>query len=107
MGGHYKDSQQPLNAGPVSPWITLICHDLLIEPIFQQLTGESLHERTANITDEAQRDKARTVFHFQVDRKRVREWVQNEYSRVRNRSLPRQLIFQTFSTQDILIQTNP
>ena len=29
-----------------------MCHDILIEPTLQQLTGKSLHERNANITDE-------------------------------------------------------
>ena len=33
--------------------LKIICHDVLIKPTLQQLTGESLHERTANITDEA------------------------------------------------------
>ena len=33
-----------------------MCHDVLIEPTLQQLTGESLHERTANITDDARVD---------------------------------------------------
>ena len=35
-----------------------ICHDVLIEPTLQQLTGESLHERTANITDDVRLDIA-------------------------------------------------
>ena len=39
-----------------------ICHDVLIEPTLQQLTGESLHERTANITDDARLDIAARGF---------------------------------------------
>ena len=39
-----------------------ICHDVLIEPTLQQLTGESLHERTANITDDACLDIAARGF---------------------------------------------
>ena len=31
-------------------------HDVLIESTLQQLAGELLHERTANITDEARVD---------------------------------------------------
>ena len=31
--------------------LSIICHDVLIEATLQQLTGESLHERTANIAD--------------------------------------------------------
>ena len=38
--------------------LKIIGHDVLIEPTFQQLTGESLHERTANITNEARVDIA-------------------------------------------------
>ena len=34
----------------------------MIEPTLQQLTGESLHERTANITDEARLDIATRGF---------------------------------------------
>ena len=34
-------------------FLKIICRDVLIEPTLQQLTGESLHERTRNITDEA------------------------------------------------------
>ena len=33
--------------------LKIICRDVLIEATLQQLTGESLHERTTNITDEA------------------------------------------------------
>ena len=33
--------------------LMIICHDVLIELTLQQLTGESLRERTAKITDEA------------------------------------------------------
>ena len=33
--------------------LKIISHDVLIEPTLQQLTGESLHERTTNITYEA------------------------------------------------------
>ena len=36
--------------------LKIICHDVLIEPTLQQLTDESLHERTANITDDARVD---------------------------------------------------
>ena len=39
-----------------------ICHDVLIEPTLQQLTRESLHERTANITDDARLDIATRGF---------------------------------------------
>ena len=39
-----------------------ICHGVLIEPTLQQLTGESLHERTANITDDARLDIAARGF---------------------------------------------
>ena len=39
-----------------------MCHDVLIEPTLQQLTGKSLHERTANITDEARADIAARGF---------------------------------------------
>ena len=39
-----------------------ICHDVLIEPTLQQLTGESLHERTANITNDARVDIAARGF---------------------------------------------
>ena len=39
-----------------------ICHDVLIEPTLQQLTGESLHERTANITHDACLDIAARGF---------------------------------------------
>ena len=39
-----------------------ICHDVLIEPTLQELTGESLHERTANITDDARLDIAARGF---------------------------------------------
>ena len=36
--------------------LKIIYHDVLIELTLQQLTGELLHERTANITDEARVD---------------------------------------------------
>ena len=39
-----------------------MCHDVLIEPTLQQLTGKSLHERTANITDEVRVDIAARGF---------------------------------------------
>ena len=39
-----------------------MCHDVLIEPTLQQLTGKSLHERTANIIDEARADIAARGF---------------------------------------------
>ena len=42
--------------------LKIICHDVLIKPILQQLTGESLHERTANIIDEARVDVAAGEF---------------------------------------------
>ena len=42
--------------------LKIICHDVLIEPTLQQLTGESLHERTTNITDEAGIDIATRGF---------------------------------------------
>ena len=29
-----------------------MCHDVLIKPTLQQLTGDLLHERTANITND-------------------------------------------------------
>ena len=42
--------------------LKITCHDVLMEPILQQLTGESLHERTANITDDARVDTAARGF---------------------------------------------
>ena len=39
-----------------------ICHDVLIESTLQQLIGEFLHERTANITDDARVDIAARGF---------------------------------------------
>ena len=42
--------------------LKIICHGVLIEPTLQQVTGESLHERTANITDEARVDIAARGF---------------------------------------------
>ena len=42
--------------------LKIICHDVLIEPTLQQVTGESLHERTANITDDARVDIAAREF---------------------------------------------
>ena len=42
--------------------LKIMCHDVLIEPTLQQLTGKSLHERTANITDEARADIAARGF---------------------------------------------
>ena len=39
-------------------FLMFICHDILIEPSLHQLTGEMLHETTANITDEARIDIA-------------------------------------------------
>ena len=39
-----------------------ICHDVLIELTLQQLIGESLHERTANITDDGRVDIAARGF---------------------------------------------
>ena len=42
--------------------LKIICHDVLIEPTLQQLTGESLHERTTNIIDEARIDIATRGF---------------------------------------------
>ena len=38
--------------------LKIICHDVLIKLTLQQLTGKSLIERTANITDEAHIDIA-------------------------------------------------
>ena len=43
-------------------FLKIICRDVLIEPTLQQLTGESLHERTRNITDEARVDIAARGF---------------------------------------------
>ena len=34
-------------------FLKIICHDVLTKPTFQQLTGESLYKRFANITDDA------------------------------------------------------
>ena len=80
MDGNYNDSQQPVNVGLVSPWTTffharkevlqvstttkyeILCHDVLIEPALQQLTCESLPERTANVTDKARVDIAARGF---------------------------------------------
>ena len=42
--------------------LKIICHDVLIEPTLQQLAGELLHERTANITDVAPVDIAARGF---------------------------------------------
>ena len=42
--------------------LKIICHDVLIEPALQQLTSELLHERNANITDEARVDIAPREF---------------------------------------------
>ena len=42
--------------------LKIMCHDVLIEPTLQQLTGKSLHERTANITDEVRVDIAARGF---------------------------------------------
>ena len=42
--------------------LKIICHDVLIKLTLQQLTGKSLHERTANITDEARVDIAAKGF---------------------------------------------
>ena len=42
--------------------LKIICHDVLIEPTLQQLTKESLHERTTNITDEGRLDIAAREF---------------------------------------------
>ena len=42
--------------------LKIICHDVLIKPTHQQLTSESLHERNANITDEARVDIAARGF---------------------------------------------
>ena len=70
MDGNYNDSQQTMNVRPVlgggfislrhnqmqdltANLLKIIHHDVLIEPTLQQLTGESIHERTAYITDEA------------------------------------------------------
>ena len=70
MDGNYNDSQQTMNVRPVlgggfislhhnqmqdltANLLKIIYHHVLIEPTLQQLTGESIHERTAYITDEA------------------------------------------------------
>ena len=42
--------------------LKIICRDVLIEPTLQQLAGELLHERTANITDVAPVDIAARGF---------------------------------------------
>ena len=42
--------------------LKIMCHNVLIEPTLQQLTGKSLQERTANITDEARADIAARGF---------------------------------------------
>ena len=42
--------------------LKIICHDVLIKPTLQQLTGDLLHERTVNITDEARDDIAARGF---------------------------------------------
>ena len=75
MDGNYNNFQHSVNVGSASPWSTLfhaikkalchnqirdltanllkiICHDVLIKPTLQQLTGDLLHERTANITND-------------------------------------------------------
>ena len=48
----YKSPQQPNTRFYSPPATNIMCHDILIEPTLQQLTGKSLHERNANITDE-------------------------------------------------------
>ena len=88
MDGNYNDSQQPLSVGArftmnhalsckkggfislrhnqirdlTANLLNIIFHDVLIETTPQQLTRESLHERTANITDEARVDIAARGF---------------------------------------------
>ena len=42
--------------------LKIMYHDVLIEPTLQQLTGESLNQRIANITDKAQVDIAARGF---------------------------------------------
>ena len=79
MDDNYNDSRITVNKGPVSPLrekggfislrqnqmrdftgnlLKIICRDVSIKRTFQQITGKSQHERTANITDKARVDIA-------------------------------------------------